>query len=72
MAVSLPMLLRIRNPSFVGLRPAVSFRVPSLKPLATNSPMASMSAWGMGSLRELSECLMNIRYFMVLSQGLIA
>ena len=47
---SFPPRKRTRKPSAVGRSPAVSFRIPLLKDSVTNSPMASIKAWGMGSV----------------------
>src|SRR5215208_7080139 len=62
---SLFLLDRILKPSDVGLSPAVSFRIPFFMLSPTNWPIASFNACGMASLRELSKCLIIIRYFMV-------
>jgi hypothetical protein len=55
--------LRKRYACEVGLSPPVSLRTPLANILPTNSPMASISAFG-GCVRpSVSACLMNIRYF---------
>src|SRR5712691_7637647 len=67
--VILPLASRTRTPSLLGSRPPVSTRVPFLKELSTNLPIASIKAGGGGDFRYDSEWRMNVRYFMAPPQG---
>ena len=58
-----PAWRRRRNPSLLGRSPPVSTRLPSLRDLSTNFPIASISAGGGGVCRYDSEWRMNARYF---------